>query len=183
MTVLDAAPVRMLQHEDELHRLLDLYRERQPLRVLEIGTDAGGTLYHWLRNATWGALVVAVDDHHWNERLYDGWCPPEVTVVPVHGRSNNTAVAADVGAFGPFDWVFIDADHTYQAVTDDWNTYRPMCAKDAVVCFHDILGPTRKHPEIQVSRLWHELQRQGYPTREIVSDPTADWGGLGVAYL
>ena len=57
------APVAVFQWEAEFVPLLDLYRERAPRAVLEIGTYLGGTFYHWLQNARPGATVVSVDSY------------------------------------------------------------------------------------------------------------------------
>ena len=35
------------------------------------------------------------------------------------------------------DLVFLDADHTYDAVMDDWNVWSPLVAPGGVVCVHD----------------------------------------------
>ncbi len=37
----------------------------------------------------------------------------------------------------PPDFVFIDADHSYQAVMEDWRAWSPLVASGGVVCIHD----------------------------------------------
>ncbi len=54
------AALEVLQVPSELARMVVLYRERKPRRVLEIGVWQGGTLREWIRNAPPGALIVAV---------------------------------------------------------------------------------------------------------------------------
>ena len=109
-----AAPVPIFQWQAEFERLLRLYVKRKPKRVLEIGTYHGGTLYHWLQNARPGTTVVSVDSYVAgvdNRALYQEWCPPRVKVVTIEGDSNSAETAAKVKKHGPFDWVWIDADH------------------------------------------------------------------------
>jgi cephalosporin hydroxylase len=177
-----AAPVQIFQHEAEFSELLDLYRERNPLNVLEIGSYHGGTLYHWLQNAPAGALVVSVDTYTAadNRNLYEDWVPRGIRLEVIQGDSHDPAIVAQVRKLGPYDWVFIDADHYYDAVLQDWQNYGPMSTD--VVCFHDILDDRKHHPEIEVARLWGEI-KQDHETREIVSDREAWWGGIGCVFI
>lgn len=179
-------PVHVHQRTHEFAELLDLYEHLQPSRILEIGSYEGGTLYHWLQNAAPGAVLVSVDDFRMgidNRRLYPEWTPEGVECYAVNGDSHDPETINQVAVYAPFDWVFIDADHSYQAVRHDWETYWPLCKPGGIVAFHDILGPTEQHPEIEVSRLWREIQQAGLLTRELVADPGAPWGGIGVVYL
>jgi predicted O-methyltransferase YrrM len=179
-----AAPVPVYQHEAEFTALLDIYKDWAPSRVLEVGTYHGGTLYHWLQNATEGATVVSVDRYSEgvdNRHLYPEWRPESVTLHAVSGDSHDPAIVSHVATYGPYDWVFIDAGHYYDEVRQDWELYGPMCAPGGVVCFHDILPPSANHPEIEVSRLWREIQAE-YTTEEIIFDAAADWGGIGIVY-
>ncbi len=179
------APVPVFQWEEEFVQLLDIYRERQPQRVLEIGTYHGGTLYHWLQNAPDGAVVVSVDSYQArvdNRDQYDSWCPDNVWVVAIEGDSHASETVERVENNGPYDWLWIDAGHRYREVEADWLLYRPMVNAGGIVAFHDILPPSRNHPEIEVSRLWTELKAEGYKTDEIIGG-SIDWGGIGVVYL
>jgi 23S rRNA U2552 (ribose-2'-O)-methylase RlmE/FtsJ len=85
------------------------------------------------------------------------------------------------------DCVFIDADHEYSAVYQDFDMWYPAATK--LVGFHDILMPG-------VSQFWNEIKRQ-YPSVEIIArDPASgeQWqrgsgtngdlnvGGIGVIF-
>lgn len=178
------APVAVFQWAAEFTELLALYKERAPMRVLEVGTYHGGTLYHWLTHAPKGAKVVSLDSYAVgvdNRDQYPRWCPKGVKLVALEGDSSLAETAAKVKRHGPFDWVWIDAGHRYEEVRRDWELYGPMCRTGGVVCFHDILPASRHHPEIEVSRLWDELKAE-HETREIVADWGAQWGGIGVLY-
>jgi predicted O-methyltransferase YrrM len=177
-------PVPIYQHEAEFSALLAIYRERRPKRVLEIGSYHGGTLYHWLRNAKPGTLVVSVDTYTAadNRYIYPDWVPEGVRLEVFAADSRDPATVARVNELGPFDWIFIDADHWYDAVKEDWENYGIMCSPCGIVALHDILDDRKHHPEIEVARLWAQIREGGYPTREIIHDPNAWWGGIGVVY-
>lgn len=181
-----ATPVPVLQRQDEFARLLALYRERRPRRVVEVGTYHGGTLYHWLRNAAPGAVVVSLDSYTTgvdNRALYDAWRPPGVTLHALAGDSRDPALAAQVrDLVGEADWLFIDAGHFEPEVRGDYALYAPLVADSGVIVLHDILDHPA-HPELQVWRLWRDIRASGARTEEIISDPNQDDCGIGVQYV
>jgi hypothetical protein len=88
---------------------------------------------------------------------------------------------------GSPDCVFIDADHEYNAVYQDFDMWYPAATK--LIGFHDILMPG-------VNQFWNEVKRQ-YPSVEIIArDPASGeaWqrgsgtngdlnvGGIGVIF-
>jgi predicted O-methyltransferase YrrM len=167
-------PVELLQHDGEFAALLDLYRLRRPRRVLEIGIGAGGTLYHWLHNAAPGTQIVAVD-RHLDRNRYAAWVPADVDLATIRGDSTDPFTVAQAAALGPYDWIFIDADHRDDVVRADWRNYRRTAAPDAVVALHDITATD--DPAIDVAPLWRELQTR-YDTVELVAD-----GGFGIGVV
>jgi len=184
-------PVPVLQNQSELAELIALYRDRKPKRTLEVGTYHGGTLYHWLRHAPRGATVVSVDSYTVpgvdNRHLYQGWVPPHVFLHVIQGDSRDPHTVERAAEYGPYQWAFIDADHSYEAVKDDWENYGPLVDAGGVVCFHDINMEGEGVP-----RLWWEI-RQGHKTAELVGEhepgeaawglgPDTPWGGIGIVY-
>jgi predicted O-methyltransferase YrrM len=180
-----ATPV--FQHPAEMQYLIRLYRKRKPMRVLEIGTYFGGTLKQWLLHAPIGATVVSVDlytlSYADNRASYADWAAPsQATVHVIAGDSRDPAVIAQVARHAPYDWIFIDGNHYYNAVRMDWQHYGAMAAPGGVVVFHDILENLEAHPEIEVFRLWSEIKAAGYSTEEVI-DGDGKWGGIGVVYV
>jgi predicted O-methyltransferase YrrM len=177
-------PVPIFQWEQEFTQLLDVYRELAPRRVLEVGTFHGGTLYHWLTNAPEGSTVVTVDSYAAgvdNRHLYGDWVPDGVSLQVIAGKSAAENTVTQAKAWAPYDFIFIDAGHYYTEVRADWDAYLPLAQKGAVVAFHDILTHS-EHPEIEVGRLWAEI-KQDFETEEIIADPEASWGGIGLVRL
>lgn len=176
MTV-EPAPVHIAQDPAELEPLLELYRERRPSRVLEVGTFHGGTLYHWLRNAPPGALVVSVDRYDLvdNSESYGAWAADGVEWAVIRGDSHDPLTVAQAERLGPFEWIYIDAGHLEWEVRADWHAYRPLAASSAVVAFHDV-HPSAD-PSIHVDPLWAEL-RDEYSSIELPGT-----FGTGVLFL
>ena len=176
----------IFQWEEEFSRCLEIFRNHKPARILEIGTYHGGTLYHWLQNAPEADLVVSVDTYAVgvdNRKLYEEWNIYDLDLKVLKGDSRKKATIEKIRGYAPYDWVFIDAGHYYEEVRDDWENYRPMIQDHGVCVFHDILPPSRTWPDIQVWWLWKEIKRYGWTTEEIIADPEAEWGGIGLVYL
>lgn len=183
-------PVPIFQHQFEWAALLDLYRQQRPMRIIEIGTHAGGTLYHLLQNAPTGATVVSVDSytaHFDNRQLYADWTPADVALHVIAGASQKAATIAAAAAHAPYDFVFIDAGHYAHEVQADWENYGALAAPGAIVAFHDIITHAA-WPSIEVEQVWRRIQRQGYITQELtwstgVPPNDQGWGGIGVVRM
>lgn len=150
--------VPVAQVEWEFDTLLQLVGF--PARILEIGVWHGGTLKRWLEVAE---TVVAIDTTPPEKGRY-GWVAGMAELHYLQGDSHNREIVAKAAGLGPYDLIFIDADHSLTGVTQDWNNYRPMLAPGGCVVFHDILP----RPEYGVSYLWSDL-KQGARTVEIVA--------------
>jgi hypothetical protein len=52
---------------------------------------------------------------------------------------------ATVTALGGVDFLFIDGDHSYEAIRGDWEAWSPLIALDGVVALHDSCSPPGKN--------------------------------------
>lgn len=150
---------------------------------LEIGSRHGDSL---LAIGSFMKKAVAVDypNGRWGVRRSDDTLRKRARKLNeigcethlLFGRSQSEEMVTAAKKLGPFDAIFIDGDHTYDAVRNDWELYSPMATK--CVAFHDIIGK----PPVQVPALWNEL-KQKHRTIEFVED----WGpgpmGIGVVLL
>ncbi len=173
--------VETFQTPFELDQMLALFEKKNPARVLEVGSWQGGTLWHWLQTAD---RVVAVDDVMRFAPEWIRWAADADTDLHLLlGRSQDANVVAQAEALGPYGFVLIDADHTYEAVKADWDNYGTMVEPGGLVLFHDILP----RPGYGVDQVWSEVKAEvGACTVEIVETSTPDdprWGGLGVVFL
>jgi predicted O-methyltransferase YrrM len=81
----------------------------------------------------------------------------------------------------PVDFLFIDGDHTYAGVKQDFEMYSPLVRKGGLVAFHDIV----LHPpklDCHVDEFWNELKRTR-PAEEFIENPRQGWGGIGLIEL
>ena len=185
-----------LQKQKELSGLIGLVSELHPLRVLEIGTRHGQTLMCWCRLAHPYATIVSVD---LPDGPYGGGYPPDAGQVfgaYVQGQQDLTLIPADSHAprtlqlvEGKFpasniDFLFIDGDHSYDGVMNDYEMYGPLVRKGGLIAFHDIADHA---PEMSchVREAWLDIVSAGdFTEKWEFLDPTPDsngndWGGLG----
>lgn len=178
------------QSERELSWLLERYRALQPRRVLEIGSLAGGTLWHWMAHTAPGAEFAVIDlPVPWHlsgaqqTAGHDGgwqrWAEQfghTLTIIP--RNSHDAATRALVA--GPFDYLFIDADHHYAAAKQDYELYAPLVRPGGLIALHDIdIAEDSEH--YGVKPLWLELKAGGLDTEEYVE--TLGWWGIGVIHV
>lgn len=186
----------MLQHGEEILGFTAWYLERfgRPTRVLEIGSGYGGTTALWCEMVQGpGAQVVSVDIPL---GVHPGGLSPQDALVrdarlkaayqAFHAitadsqRAETFSLVAGV-AGGPFDLLFIDGDHHYESIRNDFETYSPLVKKGHPVLLHDIMDTLYyRSLGINVARLWSELPGE---KAEWVSRPNGDSGGLGAVIV
>lgn len=186
----NAAPVKRIQKPGEFDRLMDLYVKLKPRKVLEIGVYFGGTLHGWITNAPHGARIVAVDlpggvggsKHSADPDAWARWAEESgVDLTVILGDSHRLEVIEQVYQFAPFDFVFIDGDHSYDGVRMDWLNYSKMVEYGGVVAFHDIV-PHPDLPTVQVDKLWREICHE-HNTSTFIDDPEQRDMGIGLVWL
>lgn len=148
----------------EIRSLFDMVRELEPKTVCEIGTDKGGTLYLWCQASEDDALILSVDlpsRKRYSERrrrLYSQFKKTKhqtLTFLPgdSHSRATEELVKNTLGS-RQIDFLFIDGDHTYDGVKQDFLTYSKFVRSGGLIAFHDI---RTVRPGCGVKEFWEEL--------------------------
>lgn len=169
--------MKVAQAPWELEMVTRLFDLLAPAKVLEIGVWYGGTLREWLQP---GVTVVAIDDGIRNVHEWGDWASNNESDLHVlWGSSNDPLIVERAANHGPYDFAFVDADHTYESVKQDWENYRPMMCPGAVMCFHDI----NPRDGYGVDRFWEEISRaEGARTLEIRQREPYDAPDLTAGY-
>lgn len=156
------------QHLAELAEFVELLKAERIGSYLEIGCKFGGTLWAVTRIMPKGSRVVAVDlpNSHWG-RSESG---DSLVACIAHlrresfdatvmlGDSTDPDVVERVRKLGPYDAIFIDANHTEPYVRKDFANYGRM---SKLICFHDIGWNNPTPPgrlAIEVPKVWAELK-------------------------
>ena len=172
------------QHPAELAWFVDDALTFTPKRVLEIGSEAGGSLWLWCQIAADDAQLLAVDNdsqpwlfrglkerYPWPSR--DG---QTLRLVEADSRSDEAREAVADFFDGPIDLLFIDGGHFAEIVNSDWDTFSPLVREGGIVALHDVAsGPT-----LGVTALWERLRGE-YRTAERVEPESTQ--GIGVVYV
>ncbi len=140
--------------------------------VLEIGSRRGHTLRFMAYACGRGAKVRSVDNGSANnleelEGTINSMCSDGFDAKCF--CADSASLEAIAWASGPYDFVFIDGDHTLDGVREDWYNYGPMGKR---VGFHDIASGG-------VKQLWDELKANGFSTSEII----VETGYMGIGIL
>jgi Methyltransferase domain len=173
---------RSLELKQNMVELLGLVRliERQPLQtVCEIGTFRGGTLYLWCQLVQPNGSIFSIDlpggafGGGYNERslpFFESFITPGQSLDCLRGNSHEASVRDDFAgrlAGRQLDFLFIDGDHSYQGVRQDYEDYSPFVKTGGVIGFHDIVQRAT-HPELEVWRFWQELKASQKVTHEFI---------------
>jgi len=187
--------IRPCQSRWEFRRLLEEVSRLRPRAMLEIGTANGGTLMALARVCAPDAMVISVDLPRgafgggyplWKLPLYKAFARGNQRLDLIRGDSHSSATFEDVRARlsgQMLDFLFIDGDHTYQGVKQDFDCYRELVRPGGLIAFHDIApahaGSAAVDDPGDVPRFWAELMHQR-EAREFVQPNGCGCFGIGL---
>lgn len=171
----------MEQNDAEFASLLNLLRRERLRSILEVGVFQGGTLRRF-RDAFPNACIVGIDPRPMIQPEHAPVWNPMPTVVT--GCSQDRMVrqrAESLNGGERFDFAFIDGDHSYGGVSEDWEWAQREVLR--IVAFHDIHSE-ESCPD--VVRFWKELTtelrgRDEFHYLEITHEEKRN--GIGVVWL
>lgn len=167
-----------LQKAEELEWLLGKLEGVDLHIIIEVGCDAGGTLYVWNRIAP---IVLGID-------LPGGPFGTGRPLTP-HGASLILADSHDLHTFGAAqgflygqeaDMLFLDGDHTYEGVVQDFFTYHRLVREGGAIVLQDIRDHHR--PDVGVHKLWNAI-KEHWPTKtDEIMFGEEPWAGIGILW-
>lgn len=218
-TVLNVEPghppyqIFVKQLGDELKALTNLVKEEQPQTVLEIGTAKGGSFYIWSRYLDTVDKLISLDlpggkfGGGYDERkteIFREFAPSkEMHFVRDNSHQVDTYEEVSNLVADSVDFLFIDGDHTYEGVKQDFEMYSELVSEGGIIALHDIathfddreivesrrqnagnieerhFSWNENHPDVNVDQFWTEIVDE-YDTEEIISHPKQTWAGIGV---
>lgn len=180
------ASIHAVQRRSEIVPLAELVQAHHPRVILEIGTCKGGTLYIWSRINPDAELIVSLDlpeelggYRARRRKLYEEFAYDRLPgTIRLLQRDSHAASTLDElkGILGgrPIDFLWIDADHSYEGAKKDYEMYSPLVRPGGLIAFHDIATRAKG---AAVHRLWAELKTQ-HRCREF--QELRDYMGVGV---
>ena len=179
------------QYREELEPLAQEIELLRPRTVLEIGTADGGTLFLAARLASEDALIISIDlpqgafgggYDEWKIPLYKSFGQPGQRIELIRDNSHLPEVFEHVSRLlgnRKIDYLFLDGDHTYKGVQEDFNTYGNLLSENSIVAFHDIVSDKSDYPDHFVSVFWNEIKYK-YDFLEFIKNKDQDKLGLGM---
>jgi cephalosporin hydroxylase len=169
--------IRSAQNDKELQQMIERVQRLQPRVIVEIGTHRGGTLFSFIRSNPQAELVVSIDLP--GGKFGGGYTEPKIKLfqqfvvdrpqtqlaclrVDSH-QSSTLAALQQLLAGRPIDALFIDGDHHYDGVRQDFLMYGPLVRPGGLIAFHDI---RTNHLNHDVLRFWSDI-RDRYQVEEI----------------
>lgn len=162
----------------ELWQLFELLNQEPPKRILEIGVHRGGMLESLMRAFPQASLYgIDIDFSELEFRSF----------MQINGPSGDPDVRNTLfERAGSFDFIFVDGDHSFDAVMTDYEFYAPMVAAGGIMGFHDIMrDPDRvgRHKGVECRRAFDEIKKR-HANIEIWNATQGDDGpGIGVIFL
>jgi predicted O-methyltransferase YrrM len=175
--------VKPTQVPEEMVAFLTQIRPTRPRRVLEIGTDNGGTLYLLAWASAPDARILSVDVREFGRlrrQLYRSFGRRRQRIEVYRGDSQLPTTRTAIERYfrgKPLDLLFIDGDHSYESVRRDYELYAPLVRNGGTIAFHDVVDG----PESSVGgvpRFWREVRSSLADSVEIVQ--SRDQGGYGI---
>jgi cephalosporin hydroxylase len=166
---------RPSQNRDELPKMIAAVAPSEPKVILEIGVYRCGLL-RVFQGEFEPDILIGVDNTEqpfaWTKGVEDA-----VLIAPADSHDPKTLRRVKKALKGrEVDLLYIDADHAYAAVKQDFEIYRELVRDGGWIGFHDIaFGPDLGKglcPEF-----WRAEVRDRYDTREFISDT-----GIGLVH-
>lgn len=176
----------MVQNHKEILDAANFFKTLNVKNFMEIGTDQGGSFAIWSKLSVDG-IRISVDLPHgmfgrtdYDEHERDNYLRSLGSNVHMYwGSSHDITMLKTVeeklnGVL--LDFMFIDGDHTYEGVKQDFEMYKHLVRPGGWIAFHDIKDTEfHRSANCRVDQLWSELQGVKH---EFV-DWTSNYGGIG----
>ncbi len=177
----------------EWKKFLDfMARERNPKRILEIGTGRGGSTYFLSKLGGERSLLITIDVDPMSKEyvaLFRRYKSQQISCITADSHELTTfqEIAAILDG-APLDLLYIDGDHSYDGVKRDFELYKALCTDKSLICLHDINPDHGVSKGVQtdaysgeVYRFWGEIKSK-YEHAEFIEFPEQDGFGIGVIY-
>jgi cephalosporin hydroxylase len=195
-----ACNIGILQSRDELKYMCYLLTILKPKIILEIGMYNGGTLTAWaLVSKLMGEspILIGIDSGIQAGQVGDVLKRNILTNLYINGINIDNAhiltmdshsemcvnKVKEILGDNKIDFCFIDGDHTYEGVKQDYDNYSQFTRHGGIIGFHDIINIKTHVGQYQVERFWNEI-KVGKTYGEITNIYPKEWdcSGIGVIY-
>lgn len=164
------------QGKRELGWLLGKVSDIQPKVIVEIGVHLGHSLKVW-QDAFMPEILIGIDNESnptLEEYLNTGVLQASMARFDSHDPGCVRMIEFLLGG-RKIDFLFIDGDHTYEGVKQDFETFKPLVAKGGIIALHD--AAETDNSSVEVNRYWQEIKNKKSELCQI------DGTGVGIYYV
>ncbi|MEM6504636.1 MAG: class I SAM-dependent methyltransferase [Planctomycetota bacterium] len=118
-------------------------------RILEVGSASGGNSFVFAKLLSPNEIFI-IDDNQHTKHVYRKDLLQPFNVSEFIGDSHSAEAIDFANQNGPYDMIYIDADHSYRGVMEDAKNYSKLLCENGYLIFHDtktdfdkISGPGR----------------------------------------
>ena len=165
--------------KEDLRKLLLLLSNKEIKNILEIGTWKGYSSRVWLDFFEPDKFMTMEKDE---EVIVEEWIGKkgcDSLYLKCDSHNEESLTKAKTFFHSEIDFLFIDGDHGYEGVKQDWEMYRPLVKPGGVIVLHDVVY-TALNPDVQVKPLWDELKRDN---KYVEIKSGQDSTGMGVIFV
>lgn len=176
--------LRPMQIQEEVKELKEIVEEQNPDRILEIGSARNSTLVLWASSGAEEVFSIDFPEEHPGRNTFDKKSLLEAyfnstSFEFIRGNSHSQQVRAELNNKNEekFDLIFIDGDHSYEGVKQDFNDYKSLLSDNGILVFHDI-----NSEGCGVPKFWREVSEK-YKSKAIEKDGGEGHAGIGIIYV
>ncbi len=186
--------IRPMQIREEFKDFLTLFKEKSPELIVEIGTAYGGSLFALCKLAPENAFIISIDlpggafgDGYpeWKTPIYKYFKKEKQELILLREDSHldkSLNVIKELLNNKKIDFLFIDGDHSYEGVKQDFEMYSPLVKQGGVIAFHDVAPNGIKEFAGGVPIFWKEIKNK-YEHKEFVKDIKQLGYGIGCLFV
>lgn len=187
-----------IQIKEEFLELLKIFRSINPKIILEIGSYRGGTLFCFTKLAADNSTIISIDLPFWGNKKYHKYdyliiqlfnCfkkdNQQLYLIRASSQDKNTVSYLEKLLQGRrIDFIFIDGDHSYEAVKKDFELYSKFINTNGVIAFHDIAPNYSDGTSVFWQELKNNKNKYGYKKyQEIIKDYNQEACGIGILWF
>jgi predicted O-methyltransferase YrrM len=178
------------QIKEEILGLLNELEKNPPRLILEIGTATGGTLFMLSQIATDDAEIFSIDlplgpygagYFKYKISLFKAFTKNQQKINLLRTDSHRTETVDQIKEMlngRHLDFLFIDGDHTYEGVKNDFELYSSLVRPQGIIAFHDIVK-NNFDSSFGVHKFWQEIKIK-YQHQEFISPLNHGCAGIGM---
>lgn len=186
----------MIQKPNEILELARDYLFHRKAKIyIEIGTQKGGTLYFLTHFFDKDCICISIDNTIPPNREFLKFEPYDnnPTFHFILGDSHTPSVKQKLRTIldgKQADILFIDGDHSYKGVKQDYYEYKEFVKDGGEIIFHDIIDSEfHRACGCEVNKFWREVKGskvaildKNYTIQPITKAEIGQWGGIGTLH-